>query len=283
MSPDPNRKRDRYDDYATFDLIRRLATFHRNPDLAIHRTVVPPPSWIRANPATPKSYALYDRIAELANLKPGGRVLDVGCGFGAALLRLYQTHRIIGVGVTPSVKQAHTARAYLASAGAEPACSICIGSFEDASVEGDFDLILMVESLVHAQNTLHAVDSCVSRLGRNGRIVIVDDIWHSVDKTLPKWFEDIWPSPSVLTSESLLAALAECAMRIDHTEDLTRSVKLVDPWVRSVVRPLLSFRLPSEGTRLGEIREFYRAQMYLQQAYYDQQLSYLVTVSSKQI
>lgn len=50
----------------------------------------------------PGGLGLTEKAIAVAGLKPGARLLDIGCGTGAALRRLVDDHGVRGVGIDPS-------------------------------------------------------------------------------------------------------------------------------------------------------------------------------------
>ncbi len=58
----------------------------------------------------PGGFSLTDRLAELAGIAPGWRVLDAGCGLGASVLRLRQRYGATSIGTDRSIRQIAAAR-----------------------------------------------------------------------------------------------------------------------------------------------------------------------------
>ena len=85
----------------------------------------------------------YERILERLDLKPGDRVLEIGCGWGgfaehAALTRGVKVH-----GITLSTEQLAWARERVAKAGLGGLASFELRDYRD--VRGEFDAIVSIE------------------------------------------------------------------------------------------------------------------------------------------
>jgi cyclopropane-fatty-acyl-phospholipid synthase len=81
-----------------------------------------------------------DRIVALLSIKPGDRVLEIGCGWGALAERLTASHGAHVTGITLSREQRAYAQARLAGKG-----TILLQDYRD--VAGTFDAIVSIEML----------------------------------------------------------------------------------------------------------------------------------------
>src|SRR5690348_18283241 len=66
--------------------------------------------WAQANTLDDAQAAKLDLVCRKLQLKPGMRVLDIGCGWGEALKFAVEKYGVSGVGVTVSEQQARFAR-----------------------------------------------------------------------------------------------------------------------------------------------------------------------------
>lgn len=86
-----------------------------------------------------------DRIAELLELQPGQRVLEIGCGWGPLAERLIARHGCRLTGLTLSAAQLEFARARLPRSGMSQKADLRLQDYRD--VEGGFDRVVSIEML----------------------------------------------------------------------------------------------------------------------------------------
>src|SRR5258708_27731203 len=74
--------------------------------------------WIRGDESKEKAQLqLTEHLAQLANVRPGSDILDVGCGFGASSLYLAQRYAAKVTGITISPVQVEIATRSAATKG----------------------------------------------------------------------------------------------------------------------------------------------------------------------
>lgn len=80
-----------------------------------------------------------DMVCRKLRLKPGERMLDIGCGWGALICHAARHYGVHATGVTLSVEQAQLARERVAREGLEDRVTIELRDYND--MEGPFDKI----------------------------------------------------------------------------------------------------------------------------------------------
>ena len=88
-----------------------------------------------------------DHILAKIDLRPGQRLLDIGCGWGALVIRAAQRYGAHCVGVTLSENQATLAREQVERAGLQHLVEIRLQDYRDVS--GQFDRITSVGMFEH--------------------------------------------------------------------------------------------------------------------------------------
>jgi cyclopropane-fatty-acyl-phospholipid synthase len=88
-----------------------------------------------------------DHILTKIDLQPGQRLLDIGCGWGALVIRAAQRYGARCVGVTLSANQTRLAREQVERAGLQGQVEIRLQDYRD--VEGQFDRITSVGMFEH--------------------------------------------------------------------------------------------------------------------------------------
>ena len=88
-----------------------------------------------------------DHILRKIDLRPGQRLLDIGCGWGALAIRAAAHFGARCVGITLSENQARLARERVAQAGLEQQVEIRLQDYRD--LDGEFDRITSVGMFEH--------------------------------------------------------------------------------------------------------------------------------------
>ncbi|MDF1776388.1 MAG: cyclopropane-fatty-acyl-phospholipid synthase [Rhizobiaceae bacterium] len=88
-----------------------------------------------------------DHICRKLRLKPGERLLDIGCGWGSMLIHAARHYGVSGYGVSLSEEQTALARERISAAGLDDKIRIDIKSYED--VTGTFDKISSIGMFEH--------------------------------------------------------------------------------------------------------------------------------------
>jgi cyclopropane-fatty-acyl-phospholipid synthase len=88
-----------------------------------------------------------DHILNKIGLRPGQSLLDIGCGWGALVIRAAQKYGARCVGVTLSERQTELARERVAKLGLQDKIEIRLQDYRD--VEGEFDRITSVGMFEH--------------------------------------------------------------------------------------------------------------------------------------
>jgi cyclopropane-fatty-acyl-phospholipid synthase len=86
-----------------------------------------------------------DSLFRKLRLKPGERLLDIGCGWGAPLIHAVRNFGVEGLGVTLSAKQAEWARNKIKEAGLDKRCRIEVCDYRQLDGRQPFDKIVMME------------------------------------------------------------------------------------------------------------------------------------------
>ncbi|TIP12855.1 cyclopropane-fatty-acyl-phospholipid synthase family protein [Mesorhizobium sp.] len=112
-----------------------------------------------------------DHICRKLRLKPGERLLDIGCGWGAMLIHAAKHYGVVGHGVSLSEAQTQLARERIRAEGLEDRITIEIKSY--AELSGSFDKISSIGMFEHLGLANHAVYfSTIHRLLEPGGIYL---------------------------------------------------------------------------------------------------------------
>ena len=90
----------------------------------------------------------YELICQKLGLRPGMRLLDVGCGWGGMVMHAAQHHGVRAIGVTISKQQAEMAEKRVAEAGLARSVEIRLQDYRDVH-DGPFDAISSIGMFEH--------------------------------------------------------------------------------------------------------------------------------------
>jgi cyclopropane-fatty-acyl-phospholipid synthase len=90
-----------------------------------------------------------DHILNKLMLRPGERFLDIGCGWGALILRAAKKYGARATGITLSRNQYEFASERIREEGLEDRCEVRLEDYRDVSGEGTFDKIASVGMFEH--------------------------------------------------------------------------------------------------------------------------------------
>jgi len=90
-----------------------------------------------------------DYICRKLRLRPGQRLLDMGCGWGALMLHAAKNYGVSALGLTLSPEQAEVARERVRAAGLERQCRVEVDNFLEFRPRETFDRIVSVGAAEH--------------------------------------------------------------------------------------------------------------------------------------
>jgi cyclopropane-fatty-acyl-phospholipid synthase len=91
----------------------------------------------------------FAHICRKLMLKPGERLLDIGCGWGGLVLHAARHHGVIAHGITLSRNQLDLARARIEEAGLSDRCTVELMDYRDVDESHKFDKIASVGMFEH--------------------------------------------------------------------------------------------------------------------------------------
>jgi len=90
-----------------------------------------------------------DYICRKLRLRPGERVLDIGCGWGALILHAARNYGVQATGITLSERQVVLGRRRIEEAGLASHCQVKLLDYRDARQLGEFDKIASIGMVEH--------------------------------------------------------------------------------------------------------------------------------------
>jgi cyclopropane-fatty-acyl-phospholipid synthase len=158
---------------------REAVSYHYDVSPAFYRLVLGPSMtyscavFARADGSLEDAQAAkHELVAGKLALRPGMRLLDVGCGWGSMLIHAAAHHRVHGVGVTLSERQADVARKRVVEAGVADLVDIRVLDYRDVD-DGPYDAISSIGMFEHVgrQRMREYVDRLHALLVPGGRLL----------------------------------------------------------------------------------------------------------------
>lgn len=161
------------------------------------------------------------------------RILDLGCGVGGTLLALagrYPQARLLGVTISPG--QVQWARGLMVRAGIADRCHLVQADFHALELAERFDLIVLIESIVHSPAPEKVLGAASRHLAPAGLLVVLDDFLEQPPEQLDgsqraalDRFRKGWQVPGVTTAKAFRASVEQEGLRVLEEDDLTPLIR----------------------------------------------------------
>jgi cyclopropane-fatty-acyl-phospholipid synthase len=167
--------------------------------------------------------AKHELVCAKLALAPGGRVLDVGCGWGSFALHAAAHHDVRVVGITLSEPQARLARERVAAAGLTDRIEIRVQDYR-AIADGPFDAIASIGMVEHVGEV--RIDEYAAALARllppGGRLLNhgIARLRHAGSEAGPFSERYVFPDALPLHLSRVQAALERAGFVTEHVEGL---------------------------------------------------------------
>jgi cyclopropane-fatty-acyl-phospholipid synthase len=169
--------------------------------------------------------AKHRLVAGKLGLRPGMRLLDVGCGWGGMLLHAATHHGVTGVGITLAGEQAALARERIAEAGLSDRIEVRVQDYRDID-DGPYDAISSIGMVEHVgAEQLDAYTAKLFELLRPGGRLLNHGItvpYGTAGKVNRRGFVQryIFPDGEVQEIGQVVTAIQRAGFEVRHTENL---------------------------------------------------------------
>lgn len=175
-------------------------------------------------------------LARLAQVLPGDRVLDAGCGCGGSAIWLAENIgcRVEGINIVPS--QLAVARRFAAKYNVSEKARFSRQNYCNTSFRnGSFDLIWALESVVHTDNKAAFAKEAARLLKTGGRLLMTDLMlrrgrpYSLHDEERLQMVESGWAITNLLTPRQCRSLFTDTGFQdvrlLDWTKNIRQSVK----------------------------------------------------------
>jgi cyclopropane-fatty-acyl-phospholipid synthase len=166
----------------------------------------------------------YDLVCRKLGLRPGLRLLDIGCGWGGMVRHAAREYGVSALGVTLSQHQADWARAAIEREGLTGRAEVRYGDYRDVA-EAGFDAVSSIGLTEHigVRNYPAYFEFIRSRLRPGGR-VLNHSITRAVNYSRPETgaFIDryVFPDGELTGSGRIITAMQDADLEVRHEENL---------------------------------------------------------------
>jgi cyclopropane-fatty-acyl-phospholipid synthase len=185
-------------------------------------------------------YHKFDLVSRKIGLKPGMRLLDVGCGWGGMVMHAAREYGVKALGVTLSKQQAEWAQKAIAEAGLSELAEVRFMDYRDVS-ETDFDAVSSIGLTEHiGKGNLAAYFSFLyGKLKPGGRLL--NHCITRPDDTQPSIKKDgfinryVFPDGELEGPGHLISKMHDAGFEVRHEENLREHyAKTLAGWCRNL-------------------------------------------------
>lgn len=183
-----------------------------------------------------------DYICRKLRLRPGERLLDIGCGWGGLILHAAKNYGVEAVGITLSQPQAELANARAKEAGLADRCRAEVRDYRDLNDSGGFDKLVSVGMFEHVgERKLGEYFSRAWQLLRPGGVFLNHGIASTLANPLPEGpsFIDryVFPDGELLPAGMTLQTAETCGFEVRDLENLREHYALtLRRWIERLER-----------------------------------------------
>ncbi|HEY1376188.1 MAG TPA: cyclopropane-fatty-acyl-phospholipid synthase family protein [Gemmataceae bacterium] len=179
-----------------------------------------------------------DLLCRKLRLKPGERLLDIGCGWGGLVRFAAERYGVEAVGITLSRKQGELARERIRDAGLEGRVRVEYCDYRELTDDRGFDKVVSVGMVEHVgAAALPAYFQSAWRLLRPGGVFLNHGIAISAAVRPPKWRafgkKYVFPDGELVPIARLLREAEAVGFEVRDVENLREHYALtLEHWIR---------------------------------------------------
>jgi cyclopropane-fatty-acyl-phospholipid synthase len=166
-----------------------------------------------------------DYLCRKLRLRPGERLLDIGCGWGGLIIHAAQRYGVQALGITLSQNQAMLANERIAKAGLQDCCRVDVCDYRDLNSAGGFDKLVSVGMVEHVgESRLQAYFQHAWQLLRPGGVFLNHGIARRTTDPEPAGptfiSRYVFPDGELVDLNTMLRYAEEAAFEVRDVESL---------------------------------------------------------------
>ena len=179
-----------------------------------------------------------DYICRKLRLRPGERLLDIGCGWGGLIMHAARNYGVHAAGITLSEQQLALAQQRIADAGLSSNCEVHLLDYRDAIRLGTFDKLVSVGMVEHVgEDQLPSYFSSALQLLDPGGTFLNHGIARAGNRRRPKdpTFTDVYvfPDSDLVPISTTIRAAEASGFEVRDVENLREHYHLtLMQWLR---------------------------------------------------
>ena len=184
-------------------------------------------------------WAKLELVCGKLGLRPGARLLDVGCGWGSMVRHAARHHGVSALGVTLSVEQAEWSRDAVAREGLADRVEIRVQDYREVT-DGPFDAISSIGMSEHVggRELPGYFDRLRHLLAPGGRLLnhaITRPVGPSSIGARTFMSRYVFPDAALVEVGEVITALQSCGLEARHSEDLREHyARTLRCWVQNL-------------------------------------------------
>ena len=179
-----------------------------------------------------------DYVCRKLRLKPGERLLDIGCGWGALVIHAVKHYGVEALGVTLSQRQVDLSNERIERAGLKGKCRAEYRDYREIDEAGGFDKIASIGMLEHlGESQMPTYFRAAHRLLKPGGVFLNHVITLRANTPFPKWTnfarKYVFPDGELRPVTVCLREAEDAGFEVRDVESLREHYALtLDRWVR---------------------------------------------------